>query len=106
MHGMDSVVLFEPEITGRETSAAPRPPKAEITADPNTPSLMESIAGETAQLLIEAAEVRELAMMMKAAPTAGDLLKSATVLEQRAASWEKRLGWWRRLRQRDGGRRV
>jgi hypothetical protein len=101
---MDSVVLFEREITGRETSSASCPPKAEIPADPNASDLVQTVAGEAAQLLIEAAEARELAMMMKAAPTAGDLLKSATALEQRAASWEKRLGWWRRLRQRDGGR--
>jgi hypothetical protein len=100
---MDSFVLFENDIADREKSPS-HPRKAEVTADPNAPSLVEAVAGEAAQLLIEAAEARQLAMMMKNEPTVGELIKSATALEQRAASWENRLGWWKRLRQHDRGR--
>ena len=75
------------------------PEEVEGATDPSASNLLEAVAGETAQLLIEAAEARELAMMMTNEPTVGDLLKSATALEERAASWERRLGWWKRLGQ-------
>jgi hypothetical protein len=61
-------------------------------------TLEETVAGEIAQLLIEAAKARELAAVNEQNP--GKLLSQAFELESEGVKWERRLGWWKHLRQK------
>ena len=60
-------------------------------------SLEESVAKDTAELLLEAAEARQLAQATKDGRTIADLLERAKRLEGAAARWERRLRRWRQL---------
>ena len=64
-------------------------------------TLEETVAEDTAQLLIEAADARQLATKKGVRQEfAASLLSYASLLENGAMKWEQRLYWWRRLRQR------
>ena len=63
-------------------------------------TLDETVAAETAQLLIDAAEARKLATTLDDERKAAALLTYASALEDDATKWEQRLHWWRLLRQR------
>ena len=67
-------------------------------------TLDETVAAETAQLLIDAAEARILATKLDDESKAADLLSYASALEDDATKWEQRLHWWRLLRQRAAAR--
>ena len=67
-------------------------------------TLDETVAAETAQLLIDAAEARKLATKLDDERKAADLLTYASALEDDATRWEQRLRWWRLLRQRRAAR--
>jgi hypothetical protein len=64
-------------------------------------TLEEIVADKMAQLLIDAARAREAAATTGQQPSppaapAGE----ATVLESEAIKWERRLNWWKHLRER------
>ena len=61
-------------------------------------TLEETVAGEIAQLLIEAAKARELAAAKEQNP--GKLLSYASELEGESVKWEQRLSWWKHLREK------
>ena len=67
-------------------------------------TLDETVAAETAQLLIDAAEARKRATKLDDERKAADLLSYASALEDGATKWEQRLHWWRLLRQRGAAR--
>lgn len=60
-------------------------------------TLEEELAGEIAQLLIEAAEARHQAATSAQQQIPADLLTYASELENNGIKWERRLGWWKRL---------
>jgi len=62
-------------------------------------TLDETVAAETAQLLIDAAEARKRATKLDDERKAADLLSYASALEDDATKWEQRLHWWKLLRQ-------
>ena len=63
-------------------------------------TLDETVAAETAQLLIDAAKARKLATTLGDERKAANLLSYASALENDATKWEHRLHWWKLLRQR------
>jgi hypothetical protein len=67
-------------------------------------TLDETVAAETAQLLIDAAEARKRATKLDDGRKAADLLSYASALEDDATKWEQRLSWWKLLRQRAAAR--
>jgi len=64
----------------------------------STATLEESVASQVADLLIEAADVREKAAASPAADA--ELLSVAESLESDAVKWEKRLNWWKFLQRK------
>jgi hypothetical protein len=62
------------------------------------PPLQNDVADNTAELVLEAAEARQLATTMTDKKAIADLLNYASELERDAAKWENRLRWWRLLR--------
>jgi hypothetical protein len=62
-------------------------------------TLQEDVAEVTAELLLEAAEARQLAGSLTDKKSIADLLNYASELERDAAKWERRLRWWRLLRE-------
>lgn len=64
---------------------------------PKSVTLEETVAANAAQLLIDAAEARQLATTVE--PRIADsLLSHASALENGAIKWEQRLRWWKGLR--------
>jgi hypothetical protein len=63
-------------------------------------TLEETVAGEIAQLLIEAAKARELATQSQQEQFLAKLLNQASELESEGMKWERRLGWWKHLREK------
>jgi hypothetical protein len=61
-------------------------------------SLEETVAGEIAQLLIEASKTRELAATQEQNPA--KLLTHASELESEGIKWERRLSWWKYLQKK------
>ena len=61
--------------------------------------LEETIADKLAQLLIEAAKAREWASKF-GQPAADRILNDAYKLEFEVIKWERRLNWWKVLRER------
>jgi len=64
-------------------------------------SLEEDIASGIVENLLESAEVRERAELIKDRHASENLLSRASKMEARAAQWEERLRWWRHLRRHD-----
>ena len=70
-------------------------------SNPKSVTLEETVAEDAAQLLIDAADARQLATTKGVRQEITDsLLRYASTLENGAMKWEQRLRWWRRLRQR------
>src|SRR5690348_8480078 len=61
-------------------------------------ALQDDVAGNAAELLLEAAEARQLAATLTDNKAIADLLNYASELERDAEKWERRLRWWRLLR--------
>jgi len=61
-------------------------------------TLEEAVASETAQLLMDADDARQLATGLADKHIAADLLNRASALEHHAMKWEQRLRRWSRLR--------
>lgn len=61
-------------------------------------TLEEAVASETAQLLIDADDARQLAAGLPDKHVAANLLNRASALERHAIKWEQRLHWWSLLR--------
>lgn len=61
-------------------------------------SIEETFAKDTAELLLEAAEARELAKQLRDRGAIANLLDRARRLESAAARWELRLARWRQLK--------
>ena len=59
------------------------------------------MASETAQLLLEAAEIRQRAVSSKNEDDVPKLFARAEALKRIAAKREQRLRWWRPLQQRE-----
>ena len=57
-------------------------------------TLEEEVAEKMAELLIEAARARELALSEALPPP------EAAALESEVAKWERRLTWWKHLREK------
>ena len=62
-------------------------------------TLEEEVAGEIAQLLIEAAKARQSAATEEQNLT--KLLSEASELESEGIKWERRLSWWKHLRDKN-----
>ena len=99
-----------PDACECETTAAIRRfPAADLSgcakgSHSKSVTLDETIAAETAQLLIDAAEARKRATKLDNEREAADLLSYASTLEDGATKWEQRLHWWKLLRQRRAAR--
>jgi hypothetical protein len=60
--------------------------------------LEEVVASETAQLLIDADDARQVATTLEDRDAAAKILRYASTLQQNANKWEQRLRWWNLLR--------